>query len=340
MVVSAKVRRGVAVVVGAGAVYAVFSAAGGLGDAIDALDHMQPGWIVAGVVLAIGRIELYGAQLRLLTRNLDPPKRVAWSLGWVVYGFGAITPAAPAEGLAIAATALRRNGASTSNTAISLGFSEWFAQRTFYAVAALNLLVAMALGRVPIDSDWAILAVALFVLGGLAITQRLARNPSVAGRLNVIVAAVRARRRPHPPAEQSRADGIAWHAAAMRVVGRPMQRVRAAALSAGAVVLDGGTLWCMAHGAGLRIGLEVAILAATAGTVASWIPLLPGGLGVVEAAIPAVLHASGSQYGPALAATLTYRAAGTLLPAVVGAAMVVPLRGGRSASTARRDTGT
>jgi uncharacterized membrane protein YbhN (UPF0104 family) len=60
--------------------------------------------------------------------------------------------------------------------------------------------------------------------------------------------------------------------------------------------------------------------------MASWIPLLPGGLGLVEAAIPATLHRFDAPLDDALAATLVYRAVGTLLPAVAGALAIALLR--------------
>jgi len=60
--------------------------------------------------------------------------------------------------------------------------------------------------------------------------------------------------------------------------------------------------------------------------MASWVPLLPGGLGIVEAAIPAILHHFGAPLADALAATLVYRAAGTLLPAIAGAIAIPVLR--------------
>ena len=102
-----------------------------------------------------------------------------------------------------------------------------------------------------------------------------------------------------------------------------MNRVRLALVSAVAVLADAATLWATCHAAGFHIHPEIALLARTVGTVASWIPLLPSGLGVVEVAIPAILHRFGAPLDDALAATLVYRAAGTLLPALArGVAML------------------
>jgi uncharacterized membrane protein YbhN (UPF0104 family) len=57
--------------------------------------------------------------------------------------------------------------------------------------------------------------------------------------------------------------------------------------------------------------------------------LLPGGLGVVEAIIPAVVHWYGPSLSAAFAGALVYRMVGTVLPAAVGAVAVVALRAHR-----------
>ena len=118
----------------------------------------------------------------------------------------------------------------------------------------------------------------------------------------------------------------AWHAQAMAVVGPPSNRVRLAVVSALAVLADAATLWTTCHAAGFHIHPELALLATTVGTMASWIPLLPSGLGLVEAAIPAILHRFDAPLDDALAATLVYRAAGTLLPALAGMLAIALLR--------------
>ena len=68
------------------------------------------------------------------------------------------------------------------------------------------------------------------------------------------------------------------------------------------------------------------ILAYVAGTVASWVPLLPGGLGAVEIAVPAVLHHFGVPLSVALAGTLLWRGLSLFLPAAAGAVAYASLR--------------
>jgi uncharacterized protein (TIRG00374 family) len=326
------VKLSIGLLLGGAAVWLVVSTAGGVGDALDAVGRMRGGFVALAVAMVTIRLGLYGIQLMWLAR---PSGRLgagtAIGLALVVYGFGAVTPAAPAEGLSLASRELRHRGRSKRQAHLTFGFSEWFAQRTFYAVAAIDLILVLALGHLAFDDSWPFMIAALVVLLALAGTAMLARRPSSAQRVALLLNAIRIHR-PQPSAARGRREAATeWHAAAMAVVGSPRNRVRLATVSALAVLADAAALWATCHAAGFHIHPELAVLAATVGTMASWVPLLPSGLGLVEAAIPAILHRFGAPLDDALAATLVYRAAGTLLPALVGGLAIVVLR-------SRRDT--
>jgi uncharacterized membrane protein YbhN (UPF0104 family) len=68
------------------------------------------------------------------------------------------------------------------------------------------------------------------------------------------------------------------------------------------------------------------LLAITVAAVSALVPLVPGGIGIVEAAIPAVTHHFGVPYDQGLAAALAYRALGTFIPASIGALAILGLR--------------
>ena len=72
-------------------------------------------------------------------------------------------------------------------------------------------------------------------------------------------------------------------------------------------VADAGGLWIALHAAHAHVDFGLVILTYVAGTVTSWVPLLPGGLGAVEIAVPAVLHHFGVPLSIALAGTLLWR---------------------------------
>jgi uncharacterized protein (TIRG00374 family) len=326
----AKVAIGL--VVGAAAIWFIVSSAGGVSDALDAVGRMRAGFVVLAVGFAVIRLVLFGLQLLWLGRRTGPLSLLtAMGLSLVVYGFGAVTPAAPAEGMAIASRELRHRGRTKRQARLTVGFSEWFSQRTFYAVAALDLILVITLGHLGFADSWPFIIVAVVVIIAIAGTAFAARRPASAEWIARLLAAIHIGRQ-QSAAEARRQAADDWHAEAMAVVGSPRNRVRLALISAAAVLADAMTLWATCHAAGFHIHPELALLARTVGTIASWIPLLPGGLGVVEVAVPAILHRFGAPFDDALAATLVYRAAGTLLPAVVGGFAMLALR------THRRDT--
>jgi uncharacterized protein (TIRG00374 family) len=320
------VKLAVGLVVGGAAIWLVISTAGGLGDAATAVGRMRFGFVALAVAFAAVRLALFGLQFLWLGRRTGPlHAAAAMELALVVYGFGAITPAAPAEGLAIASHELQERGRSKRDARMICGFSEWFSQRTFYAIAALDLIIVVALGHLAFADSWPFMIVAVVVIVALTGSAMAAHRPGAAVRAAKVLGAIRIRHPQPPPEVRAQAVG-AWHAAAMAIAGPPRNRVRLALVSAAAALADAATLWATCHAAGFHVHPELVVLARTMGTVVSWVPLLPGGLGLVEAAVPAVLHRFGAPLDEALAATLVYRAAGTLLPALAGGVAVGALR--------------
>jgi uncharacterized membrane protein YbhN (UPF0104 family) len=313
------------VVLGGAAVGLVVSTAGGLADSLSAVARMRAGFVALALWFATLRLALYARQVLLLGRRTGPlGAGTAIALALVVYGFGAVTPAAPVEGLAIANLELRRRGRSRQQARMVCGFSEWFSQRTFCAIAAFDLVIVVAVGHLRWSDAWPLMIVAAVVITALVGTAMMARLPTTAIWVARVLGAIRVRR-PQPPVELRDRTASAWHAQAMAVVGSPRDRLRLAVTSAAAALADAGTLWARCHTAGFHMHPELVLLAQTVGTVVSWVPLLPGGLGLVEAAVPAVLHHFGAPLADALAATLVYRAVGTLVPALVGSGAIAAL---------------
>jgi len=271
------------------------------------------------------RIGLYGLQIRWLARRSGPMSiRAATALSLVLFGFGAVTPAAPAEGLALAAQELRRRGRTPRQAHLTLCFVEWFAQRSFYAVAAINLWFVVSVGRLSWAESWPFAILGAVVLALLVVTAGMAKRPATAERAAVFLGAFRFGR-PVPPVSERRQAAASWHALAMETVGPSTNRVRLAVVSGAAVLVDAATLWATCVAAGIDLHFEVVLVAATVGVMAGWIPLLPGGLGVVDGIVPVVLHRFGAPFADAFAATVVYRAVGALLPALAGLGVVASM---------------
>lgn len=263
-----------------------------------------------------------GLRLRRLARlSIDLPRRAAVGLALVVAGFGLLTPAAPVEGLTIAGGELRRRGVSERQAALTLGFGEWFAARSFVLVAAVNIWVMAMLGDLFALDVMLVVSAAAVAIVSLVVTARLARRPAFAAKAAVLIGWLQFWR-PRPPAEERRTAGARWHRDAMEVVGSPANRAVLVGLSVIAMLADMAALWASLTAVGVHVQADVVALGASAGVLAASVPLLPGGLGLVEAVVPAVLHRFGAPLDAALAGALLYRAVGTFLPATVGAAVV------------------
>jgi uncharacterized protein (TIRG00374 family) len=266
-----------------------------------------------------------GEKLRRLVGREVVSRVEAIELGLVLSGFGPLTPASPAEGLALASSHLRRRGLSRRHITMVFGFSEWFSSRVFLALCAINLLVVAVVEKDPLSDLWPFVVAAIAVLVLLGLTARMAARPGAVQRISQVAGSFRRPSR-RVPVDVRRAKGAAWYRDARVFVGPPRNRAMLASLTAIAVLADVACLWLALFAAGAHVGFDVALLAITVAAGSVLIPLVPGGIGIVEAAIPAVTHHFGVPYDQGLAAALAYRALGTFIPAGIGALAIAGLR--------------
>jgi uncharacterized protein (TIRG00374 family) len=98
-------------------------------------------------------------------------------------------------------------------------------------------------------------------------------------------------------------------------------------ISAAAWVADVCCCYCALAALGVTVPFDVVLLAYTIGVLATLVPFVPAGFGLVETAMPLVLQSFGVPFASAVAAVLVYRYVSTLLPAAVGLAYIPGLRG-------------
>jgi putative heme transporter len=148
-------------------------------------------------------------------------------------------------------------------------------------------------------------------------------------RLHLV--AVMARAAGRIPGARRRADLLAascrtWSSEVSASIGSRQNRMRLLACALGATVADGTCFVFALRAAGVHRGWVVLTLAYAVGMLAAFVPLLPAGLGAVEAAVPAFLAYAHVPVPVALGGILAYRALGTLMPAFVGGAALAQLR--------------
>ena len=314
---------GIGLLVGGVAVYVVLSAAGGIADTLDVLKRMDPWRLMAAVAAEIISYVLLGAHLRRLTGGaLGLTRSTGISLVW--FGLGNLLPGAPAPGLALAAAELPCVGVEAREAHMVLGLSAWFNGRTFLLVAALGCGTAVVVADRGAADPVALALVAISLIVLLAVTAWLTSREASAQRSARLLSRFVPRRLQRQRFTPEAAS--AWHARLKATVGPPRSRTVLVALGIGTWLADIACLYLVLRGIGLHTPADVVLIAYVAGMAVSLLPLLPGGLGVVEATVPAVLHRFGAPLDPALAGTLMYRGIAFLLPAAAGGIALTAVR--------------
>jgi uncharacterized membrane protein YbhN (UPF0104 family) len=306
--------------IGVGALISVFLSSGGLDDVREALERVTAAWTLAAVVAMLAGYLLLAVHLRRLTRG-QISHWLALRIDLLLFGLGNILPGAPAPGAILAAAELHRAGLSRRTARFVLAFTAWFNIRTLLGIGAVAFLVAFARQHPGLKDAglWWMAAIGVLLL--LAATARIAARPTTAQRTAHVLSRLRLIRVAGPlPNSGTGAGG--WHAEAKAIVGTPSNRAVLVTLAAGAWLADAACLRLALAAAGVNLDADVVLIAYVAGIIASAVPLLPGGFGAVEAAIPAVLHSFGAPLDAALAGTLVYRGISALLPAAAGALLL------------------
>ena len=239
----------------------------------------------------------------------------------ILCGFGCVTPASPAEGMLITGADLRRRGMPLRRVTVTLGIAEFVSALAIVALGAVNVLLAGSLSDLPSGGSLPLIAAALLALVGIGATSLFARRASTTAWLAGVLGAL-CFWRPRPPLQERRAAGAAWHAEATEVLGPARNRALLLGLAAGAWLADVVCCYLALAAVGVTLPLDVVFLAYTVGVLATLVPLLPAGLGLVETAVPLVLHGFGAPLAAAIGGVLVYRCVSTLLPAAVGLACI------------------
>jgi uncharacterized protein (TIRG00374 family) len=320
------VRYGFGVVVAGIALFVAVELAGGMADAWDALRDVDVRWLLAGLVAEAVSYALLSWQLhRLAGPDADLTPGASLRLGLVVFGLGLVTPASPAEGMVLGSAELSRRGLTRRRAALTLVYSEWYANASLWVLASSSVLAAALLDDVPNEDRGPLVAIALLMVVTLALVVALARRQAVVEWFAVRLGAFRPRSR-RRSTEERRAVGARWYADAATVTATRRDRLIIVAIALTAWGCDALCLFFSLAAAGTIVRPDVLLLAYTAAVLAASVPLVPAGLGVVEAALPALLAAYGVHHATALAGALAYRGLGTALPALAGALMVPGLR--------------
>lgn len=268
--------------------------------------HARPAWLLLGVLLQIGT---YVAAALILQRIIARAgiARPLWSymgLAFAKLFIDQVVPTGGMSGTVLIVRALDRRGIprGTSMAAIVVELMSYYAAY----VAAL----VIALGVVWMHGDLTpliILPAAIFasVAAGVAVALVLVSRgrtlPRWIQRLPIVGSGFRALAEATPDIAH---DGILI--------------ARCTGLQVVVFLLDAVTLWMMLRALGLSVHPAQVFASFMLSTLARTLGILPGGLGVFEAASVATLKLVGVPITAGLAATLLFRSLSYWLPMVPG----------------------
>jgi uncharacterized membrane protein YbhN (UPF0104 family) len=92
---------------------------------------------------------------------------------------------------------------------------------------------------------------------------------------------------------------------------------------------DAAALWCALRAYGIAVPIPLLLVAFGLAATTTWIPLTPGGLGVVEAVLIPLVVAFGAPASAAVLGVVTWRLASFWLPILLGAGAYTSIRFGR-----------
>lgn len=287
---------GVGALVAGAALWVVYDEAGGFTSAIEALGDTDFRWLLPALLAEVVCYAIIACEMRLL---VGPPLNasVAFRLSLVSSGLGSLLPGSPAPGIALSVGELHRRGVAAGRATLALAWMSWYSGRALLVLTVYAVVRATTEGKLFRRHPATGLVGSAIIIVSLALTAAIVSNRRTAEWTAIIVSRFKLLGR-RPSIAQARATGARLHQEAMDMVGTGPRR------------------------------LLIALLGYCGGLILSALPLLPGGLGVVEAAVPAILHHFKAPLDVALAGTLAWRGLGLFLPAIAGLGALISLRSG------------
>jgi putative heme transporter len=247
------------------------------------------GLIALAAALELAAYVLPGVALRLLVPGLGVGTAVRIAVASL--GVGPLLPGNPLTGSGIAYGELRRAQVPSRRAAVASTVLVIALPAASMAVLAGPALVASGL-YAPLPQGWRDVVLAAGA-GAVALTAAMA----------VLLL------RPHAlPA----ADRL------LVALGGPRAVLLLCALGVGAWTADAACLVTVGAALGVNLPLSALPIAYVTGVTVMSLPVLPSGLGAVEATMPLVFAAGGATYADALIAVLAWRVLSFWLPTVAG----------------------
>ena len=275
-----------------------------LAEAVRQLRTPAWNWVAGAVLAEIASMGTYARMQQALLRGAGTivPVRRHVALAYAAHSLSATLPGGPVFSTAFNFRTLRRYGASSAVASWCIALSAVLSTGALVVIGAAFGILTRSTG------SWQTL---LGYMGGalvVAVVVRLvAKHPEwLIGPARRLLSGVNKVRRRPTGSGHTRLVTFVDQLRSVRV--RPADFSFAVVLAVANWLLDALCLWmcCIAVGA---TGIHPAqlVIAYCAGMAAASLPIVPGGLGVVDGALVLGLVAGGLAGGPAVAAVVLYR---------------------------------
>jgi hypothetical protein len=262
------------------------------------------GWLGAALVAEIASMGMYARMQRALLRGAGTKVSLGWHVAtaYAAHSLSATLPGGPVFSTSFNFQQMRRFGASAAVASWCIALGGVLSTGALVVIGAVGGILTRETASWRSLVGYAVAA--LLIAFGVRL---LAEHPQWLDRpVRALLGGVnRVRRRP-PGHGHERLLGFMTQLRTIRV--RPAQFVTAVLLALLNWLFDALCLWmcCVAAGAG-HINPVHLVIAYCAGMAAASVPIVPGGLGVVDAALVLGLVAGGLTSASALAAVVLYR---------------------------------
>jgi uncharacterized protein (TIRG00374 family) len=309
------VTKIVVVVVAGITIYLVFPSLTEVFASWPKLTSLDPIWFALAVVLQVAHFTCTIALQRIALRT-----RAWFSVATSQLTGNAISLIVPGGDAFGAATQFRMLAAAGNDTATAIGGLTAFSLLGIGGLLALPIFVLPAiLAGTPIASGLehaALLGIAAFVLFSAFCAVVLTTDRPIRW-VGAVAQAARNRVKRKSPPVTGLPDRLVRERNRIRdVLGRKWKE--AVLLSSGRLLFDYGTLLATIRATGAKPNPSLVLLAYAVAGLLALVPVTPGGLGIVEAGLSALLILAGVPGGDAVVATLGYRIISYWLPIVVG----------------------
>jgi len=298
----------------------------GTGSSLRALLDVDSPWIAAALVAELASLAAFASATRaMIPAAHRPTYRRVLRIDLATIGLNHSVPGGSAAGTALGLRLLSEEGVPASDAAFAK-----IAQGVGSAILLVLLLwtaLAIAIplhGNSPLYVTGSVIGLCVVLAAGVTVGV-LHRGRNVATRVFCAVTC----RVPFLD------DDVGARAASK--IGRqldlifndPRRLARAALWSTANWLLDATALWCCLRGYGHAFGYDGLMVSFALAQVAAWLPITPGGLGVVEGILVPTLLGFGGSRATVVVGVITYRLIAFWLTIPLGAAAYGGIAGRR-----------